>query len=74
MPKYCVYILDCINCKKKLTYTGYTIDIKKGLISTTIIKVPNLQKEENGKLFIESFLYQKKKQCRMSIRLKIIIF
>lgn len=30
MPFY-VYMLKCVSCKKKRTYVGYTIDLKKRL-------------------------------------------
>ena len=28
---YCVYMLKCVSCKKKLTYVGYTNDLTKRL-------------------------------------------
>ena len=42
----------------------------KGSTNTTIIKVQNLPEEENGKLFIESFLYQKKNAMSYEYKLK----
>ena len=70
MPKFCVYILECINCKRNLTYTGYTIDIKKRLNKHNHNKGAKFTRGRKWKVIYRKFFISKKKAMSYEYKLK----
>ena len=67
---YFVYMLKCVSCKKKLTYVGYTNNIKSRILLHNLGKGAKFTKGNKWKLIYKKKFISKSKAMSYEYSLK----